>query len=289
MEFRLIERIRELTAQPRDDVRLGIGDDAAVLAVPRDRSWRWRSTPWSMACIFRAARRRRYRLEGAGSESVRSRRDGRESGMGIAGADAADGRSPLSSKALPKVLPSWRSRTGSPWLVATPRADRCASAWPCMASCRRARRLREPVRAWAMRCWSPARWAMPPPGLHALQHPWRDDDPRSSLREFLIERLNRPDATTGCRRRVARAGECLRRHLRWPARRSRPYLHGQWCRCGNRGGAAAAFVGIAWPVRRDAARCTSRSAVAMTTNCASRYRRSGWPTCRRIFPGSAVA
>ncbi|MFC5435825.1 thiamine-phosphate kinase [Rhodanobacter umsongensis] len=34
MEFRLIERIRELTAQPRDDVRIGIGDDAAVLAVP---------------------------------------------------------------------------------------------------------------------------------------------------------------------------------------------------------------------------------------------------------------
>lgn len=34
MEFRLIDRIRELTAQPRDDVRLGIGDDAAVLAVP---------------------------------------------------------------------------------------------------------------------------------------------------------------------------------------------------------------------------------------------------------------
>jgi len=35
MEFRLIERIRELTAQPRDDVRIGIGDDAAVLAVPQ--------------------------------------------------------------------------------------------------------------------------------------------------------------------------------------------------------------------------------------------------------------
>ncbi|MBD8899360.1 thiamine-phosphate kinase [Rhodanobacter sp. DHG33] len=34
MEFRLIDRIRERTAQPRDDVRLGIGDDAAVLAVP---------------------------------------------------------------------------------------------------------------------------------------------------------------------------------------------------------------------------------------------------------------
>lgn len=34
MEFSLIERIRQLTAQPRDDVRLGIGDDAAVLAVP---------------------------------------------------------------------------------------------------------------------------------------------------------------------------------------------------------------------------------------------------------------
>ena len=34
MEFRLIDRIRERTAQPRDDVRLGIGDDAALLAVP---------------------------------------------------------------------------------------------------------------------------------------------------------------------------------------------------------------------------------------------------------------
>ena len=34
MEFRLIDRIRERTAQPRADVRLGIGDDAAVLAVP---------------------------------------------------------------------------------------------------------------------------------------------------------------------------------------------------------------------------------------------------------------
>ena len=34
MEFRLIDRIRERTAQPREDVRLGIGDDAALLAVP---------------------------------------------------------------------------------------------------------------------------------------------------------------------------------------------------------------------------------------------------------------
>lgn len=34
MEFDLIERIRALTTQPRDDVRLGIGDDAAVLAMP---------------------------------------------------------------------------------------------------------------------------------------------------------------------------------------------------------------------------------------------------------------
>jgi thiamine-monophosphate kinase len=33
-EFNLIERIRQRTDQPRDDVRLGIGDDAAVLAVP---------------------------------------------------------------------------------------------------------------------------------------------------------------------------------------------------------------------------------------------------------------
>lgn len=34
MEFRLIDRIRARTAQHRDDVRLGIGDDAALLAVP---------------------------------------------------------------------------------------------------------------------------------------------------------------------------------------------------------------------------------------------------------------
>src|SRR5690349_16981536 len=34
MEFRLIDRIRERTALTRGDVRLGIGDDAAVLMVP---------------------------------------------------------------------------------------------------------------------------------------------------------------------------------------------------------------------------------------------------------------
>jgi thiamine-monophosphate kinase len=34
MEFRLIDRIRERTAQAREDVRLGIGDDAALLVVP---------------------------------------------------------------------------------------------------------------------------------------------------------------------------------------------------------------------------------------------------------------
>jgi len=34
MEFSLIERIRLLTEQSRDDVKFGIGDDAAVLAVP---------------------------------------------------------------------------------------------------------------------------------------------------------------------------------------------------------------------------------------------------------------
>jgi thiamine-monophosphate kinase len=34
MEFRLIDRLQALAAQHRDDVRLGIGDDAALLAVP---------------------------------------------------------------------------------------------------------------------------------------------------------------------------------------------------------------------------------------------------------------
>ncbi|MBA2077595.1 MAG: thiamine-phosphate kinase [Rhodanobacter sp. 68-29] len=34
MEFSLIDRIRERTEQGREDVRLGIGDDAALLAVP---------------------------------------------------------------------------------------------------------------------------------------------------------------------------------------------------------------------------------------------------------------
>jgi thiamine-monophosphate kinase len=36
-EFDLIERIRRMAAQPREDVALGIGDDAAVLAVPADQ------------------------------------------------------------------------------------------------------------------------------------------------------------------------------------------------------------------------------------------------------------
>ena len=35
-EFSLIEVIRERCAVMRDDVRLGIGDDGAVLAVPAD-------------------------------------------------------------------------------------------------------------------------------------------------------------------------------------------------------------------------------------------------------------
>ncbi len=34
MEFRLIDRLRARTVQTREDVRLGIGDDAALLAVP---------------------------------------------------------------------------------------------------------------------------------------------------------------------------------------------------------------------------------------------------------------
>ncbi|TAN06082.1 MAG: thiamine-phosphate kinase [Rhodanobacteraceae bacterium] len=37
MEFRLIERLRDRTACPRNDVALGIGDDAAVLDVPAGR------------------------------------------------------------------------------------------------------------------------------------------------------------------------------------------------------------------------------------------------------------
>src|ERR1700754_4159615 len=37
MEFDLIERVRDLTAQARDDVLTGIGDDAAILAVPAGR------------------------------------------------------------------------------------------------------------------------------------------------------------------------------------------------------------------------------------------------------------
>lgn len=37
MEFKLIEAIRERTARRRDDVALGIGDDAALLEVPADR------------------------------------------------------------------------------------------------------------------------------------------------------------------------------------------------------------------------------------------------------------
>jgi thiamine-monophosphate kinase len=192
MEFRLIERIRELTAQPRDDVRLGIGDDAAVLAVPAgqelavaidtlvegvhfprgtaaaDIGWKalavnlsdlaamGASPAWALLALT---------LPDADAAFVESFSEGfaklaQSHRLALVGGDTT--RGPLSiSVAVHGFVPPGKAlvrsgaRVGDAVLVTGTLGDAAA-------------------------------------GLHALQQPLRDDDPRAGLREFLIERLNRP-------------------------------------------------------------------------------------------------
>jgi thiamine-monophosphate kinase len=192
MEFRLIERIRELTAQPRDDVRIGIGDDAAVLAVPHgqdlvvaidtlvdgvhfphgtapvDIGWKalavnlsdlaaMGATPaWALLALT---------LPDADSIFVDGFAEGfsrlaQPHRLALVGGDTT--RGPLSiSVAVHGFVPPDQAltragaRVGDLVLVTGTLGDAAA-------------------------------------GLHALQNPLRDDDHRASLRDFLIARLNRP-------------------------------------------------------------------------------------------------
>jgi thiamine-monophosphate kinase len=192
MEFRLIERIRELTAQPRDDVRIGIGDDAAVLAVPTgqelavaidtlvegvhfprgsaaaDIGWKalavnlsdlaamGASPAWALLALTLPDADAKF-VEGFAEGFARLAQAHR---LALVGGDTT--RGPLSiSVAVHGFVPPGKAllrsdaRAGDAVLVTGTLGDAAA-------------------------------------GLHALQQPWRDDDPRAGLREFLIGRLNRP-------------------------------------------------------------------------------------------------
>jgi thiamine-monophosphate kinase len=192
MEFDLIELIRQRTVQPRDDVRLGIGDDAAVLAVPAgqelvvaidslvdgvhfprgtaavDIGWKalavnlsdlaamGASPAWALLALT---------LPAADSAFVEGFIDGfsqlaRPQRLALVGGDTT--RGPLSiSVAVHGFVPPGRAltragaRVGDAVLVTGTLGDAAA-------------------------------------GLHALQQPVRDDEGRAGLREFLIGRLNRP-------------------------------------------------------------------------------------------------
>lgn len=192
MEFRLIERIRELTEQPRDDVRIGIGDDAAVLAVPAgqelvvaidtlvagvhfphdtaaaDIGWKalavnlsdlaamGASPAWALLAMT---------LPGADSAFVEAFADGfsqlaKPHRLALVGGDTT--RGPLTiSVAVHGFVPPGQAirrdgaRVGDAVLVTGTLGDAAA-------------------------------------GLQALQYPSKDDGPRAGLRDFLIQRLNRP-------------------------------------------------------------------------------------------------
>ncbi|OOG36342.1 thiamine-phosphate kinase [Rhodanobacter sp. C05] len=192
MEFDLIELIRRHTVQPRDDVRLGIGDDAAVLAVP------------------------------AGQElavAIDTLVDGVHFPRGTSAAD-------IGWKALAVNLSDLAAMGASPaWALLAltlPTADAAfvedfAEGFAQLAQSHRLALVGGDTTRGPL-CISVAVHGFVPPGkaltragarvgdavlvtgtlgdaaagLHALQHSWRDDDPRSNLREFLIERLNRP-------------------------------------------------------------------------------------------------
>jgi len=192
MEFRLIERIRELTAQPRDDVRLGIGDDAAVLAVPpgqelavaidtlvegvhfprgtaaADIGWKalavnlsdlaamGASPAWALLALTLPDADAAF-VEGFAEGFAKLAQSHR---LALVGGDTT--RGPLSiSVAVHGFVPPGKAliragaRVGDAVLVTGTLGDAAA-------------------------------------GLHALQHPLDEGDGRAGLRDYLIERLNLP-------------------------------------------------------------------------------------------------
>ena len=192
MEFDLIELIRQRTAQPRDDVRLGIGDDAAVLAVP------------------------------AGQElviAIDSLVDGVHFPRGTAAAD-------IGWKALAVNLSDLAAMGASPaWALLSltlPRADKAfvegfLDGFVQLAQPHRLALVGGDTTRGPLAVSIAVHGFVPPgkalsrsgaragdvvlvtgtlgdaaAGLNMLQQPPHGDDERSSLREYLIERLNRP-------------------------------------------------------------------------------------------------
>ncbi|WP_426700718.1 thiamine-phosphate kinase [Rhodanobacter sp. Col0626] len=192
MEFDLIELIRRHCAQPRDDVRIGIGDDAAVLApppgqelavaidtlvegvhfprgtAPADVGWKalavnlsdlaamGASPAWALLALTLPTADADF-VEGFVEGFVRLARPLR---LALVGGDTT--RGPLAiSVAVHGFVPPGQAlvragaRVGDAVLITGTLGDAAA-------------------------------------GLHALQHPVREDDGRAGLRDFLIERLNRP-------------------------------------------------------------------------------------------------
>ena len=192
MEFDLIELIRQRTAQPRDDVLLGIGDDAAVLEVPlgkdlvvaidtlvdgvhfprgtapADIGWKalavnlsdlaamGASPAWALLSLTLPQADSAF-VEGFVEGFVQLAQPHR---LALVGGDTT--RGPLAiSVAVHGFVPSGKAlvrsgaRVGDVVLVTGTLGDAAA-------------------------------------GLHTLQQPSLGDDGHASLREYLIERLNRP-------------------------------------------------------------------------------------------------
>ena len=192
MEFRLIERIRELTAQPRDDVRLGIGDDAAVLAVPAGQE---------LAVAIDTL------VEGVHFPRGTAPADIGWKALAVNLSDlAAMGASPawaLLALTLPDVDAAFVegfakgfARLAQPHRLALVGGDTTRGPMsisvvvhgfvpPGKALTRAGARVGDAVMVTGTLGDAAA-------GLQALQQPLRDDDHRAGLREFLIERLNRP-------------------------------------------------------------------------------------------------
>jgi thiamine-monophosphate kinase len=192
MEFDLIELIRRRTGQARDDVRVGIGDDAAVLApppgkdlvmaidtlvegvhfprgtAPADIGWKalavnlsdlaamGASPAWALLALTLPSADVAF-VEGFAEGFAKLAQPHR---LALVGGDTT--RGPLTiSVAVHGFVP------------------------PGQALTRASARLGDAVLVTGTLGDAAA-------GLHALQHPPREDDGRAVLRGFLVERLSRP-------------------------------------------------------------------------------------------------
>jgi thiamine-monophosphate kinase len=192
MEFDLIELIRRHTAQPRDDVRIGIGDDAAALAVPAGQE---------LAVAIDTL------VEGVHFPRGTAAVDIGWKALAVNLSDlAAMGASPawaLLALTLPSADAAFVegfaegfAQLAQPHRLAlvggdTTRGPLCISVAvhgfvpPGQALTRAAARVGDLVLVTGTLGDAAA-------GLHALQNPMHADDSRAGLRDFLITRLNRP-------------------------------------------------------------------------------------------------